>query len=784
MKSFLILSLLLFALASCKHDHSKHDHSQHEQLSSNSLEGVSPENAYMVKMLDSIYQISDPTKSYNLNYKMAVLYKQKSDAAQNVSERSKLLFQCADELLNAGKTQDAIGIFETFLAQAASDNMPMNDISKMIHEKMAIAYLRLGEQQNCVQNHTASSCIIPLQEEGFHTIKTGSEKAIQMYEKILTQYPDDLSSRWLLNIAYMTLGKYPQDVPKQWLIPVPSYGKNNKLPYFKDIATKTGLDVLGMSGGVNMEDFNNDGHLDIFVTAYGLKEQCRLFFSDKNGGYEDVTIVAGLKGLTSGLNTIHADYNNDGFVDIFIMRGGWLNLGGNIPNSLLKNNGNGTFSDVTKSAGVLSFHPTQTATWGDYDGDGWLDLYVGNESIKEMGSLHPNEFYRNNGDGTFTNVASTYGLDLVEFCKGVNFGDVNNDGLPDLYISVMGGNNKLFMNRGGKDFSNWKFQNIAPNVKIEGPKFSFPNIFFDYDNDGNLDLLVFGYSSSRLLNLAEDASLEYLGKESSGEKPKLYHNLGGERFEDVTIKSGFNTAVYAMGCSVGDVDNDGFPDVYAGTGAPDLRTIVPNRFFRNNSGKNFVDETSAGFGHIQKGHGVAMGDLDNDGDVDIYCVQGGAFEGDVAYNLLFENPVKNTKWVKLNLEGTVSNRSAIGARIQVKVTDKNGKQKSIYRWVGAGGTFGSSSLQQVIGLGDAKTIDEVIVKWPSRKSPIQSFRNIAINSTHKIKESQSTTTATPQKIVAFKEMKRTHHHENHHEMGIDTVHQHGENHNGEVESAH
>ena len=131
MKSFLILSLLLFALASCKHDHSKHDHSQHEQLSSNSLEGVSPENAYMVKMLDSIYQISDPTKSYNLNYKMAVLYKQKSDAAQNVSERSKLLFQCADELLNAGKTQDAIGIFETFLAQAASDNMPMNDISKI-----------------------------------------------------------------------------------------------------------------------------------------------------------------------------------------------------------------------------------------------------------------------------------------------------------------------------------------------------------------------------------------------------------------------------------------------------------------------------------------------------------------------------------------------------------------------------------------------------------------------------------------------------------------------------
>ncbi len=751
---------MLVTAFSCKENHSDHPHTNHEGGESTASEGVSPENAYMVKMLDSIYQSSDPSKSYNLNYKMALLYKQKSDAATNISDKSKLLFQCADELLNAGKTQDAISIFESFLGQAAKENQPMNDISKMIHEKMAIAYLRLGEQQNCVENHTASSCIIPLQKEGFHTIKTGSEKAIEFYEKILKEYPDDLSCRWLLNIAYMTLGKYPQDVPKQWLIPVPAFGKSNKLPYYKDIATKVGLDVLGMSGSANVEDFNNDGYLDIFMTAYGLNEQCRLFFSDGKGGYNDVTDAAGLKGLTSGLNTTHADYNNDGFVDIFIMRGGWLNLGGNIPNSLLKNNGNGTFSDVTKSAGVLSFHPTQTATWGDYDGDGWLDLYVGNESIKEVGSIHPNELYHNNGDGTFTNMASKYGLDITEFCKGVNFGDVNNDGLPDLYISIMGGNNMLFMNRGGKDFSNWKFQNIAQIAKVEGPKFSFPNIFFDYDNDGNLDLLVFGYSSSRLLNLAEDAALEYLGKESSGEKPKLYKNLAGERFEDVTLKSGFNTAVYAMGCSVGDVDNDGFPDVYAGTGAPDLRTIVPNRFFRNNSGKGFIDETSAGFGHIQKGHGIAMGDLDNDGDLDIYCVQGGAFEGDVAYNLLFENPIKDTKWIKLNLEGTLSNKSAIGARIQVKVKDNNGNKRSIYRWVGVGGTFGSSSLQQVIGLGDAKEIEEVVIKWPSRKSVAETFKDISLNGSYKIIENQPSVSELKKNMLVFKTQNHIHQHDN------------------------
>ncbi|MBC7885211.1 MAG: CRTAC1 family protein [Saprospiraceae bacterium] len=753
MKFFSVLFLVIAISIGCKHDHSKHHHSTPVN------QNVTEQNAYMVKILDSIYKNSDPTKCYNLNLRMAELHKKSSETHPDPNERSKYLFKYANELLNGGSTQEAIAIYELFVSTVRQQNAPIKDNVKVIFEQLAIAYLRLGEQQNCINNHTSSSCIIPLQKEGFHNIKTGSEKAIKIYEEILTLYPDDLSSKWLLNVAYMTLGKYPKGVPAKWLIPIPEYSDKNSLPYFKDIASKLGLDVLGLSGSVNIEDFNNDGNLDIFMTAYGLNEQCRLFFNDGKGSFDDVTSAAGLTGIVSGLNTVHADYNNDGYKDIFILRGGWLNLGGNIPNSLLKNNGNGTFSDVTKAAGVLSFHPTQTAAWGDYDGDGWIDLYIGNESAKQSGTIHPNELYRNNGDETFTNVAALYGLDIVEFCKSVNFGDVNNDGLPDLYISVMGGNNKLFMNRGGKDYKNWKFQNIAQEAHMEKPFYSFPSIFFDYDNDGNLDLLVFGYSSNLLLNLAEDASLEYLGKPSNGEKPKLYRNLSGEKFEDVTLKSGFNTAIYAMGCSVGDVDNDGYQDIYAGTGAPDLRTIVPNRFFRNVNGIAFNDETSAGFGHIQKGHGIAMGDLDHDGDRDIYCVQGGAFQGDAAYNVLFENPIKNTKWIKLNLEGTLSNRAAIGARIQLKITDSKGNKKNIYRWVGTGGTFGSSCLQQEIGLGDVISVDEIIIKWPSRKSTEQSFTNVSFNTCFKITEGQSVLKEIKQIPVVFKEKAHAHHHQ-------------------------
>ncbi len=168
-----------------------------------------------------------------------------------------------------------------------------------------------------------------------------------------------------------------------------------------------------------------------------------------------------------------------------------------------------------------------------------------------------------------------------------------------------------------------------------------------------------------------------------------------------------------MGCNFGDLDNDGWLDFYAGTGNPDFRTLVPNRMFRNDAGRSFQDvTTSGGFGHLQKGHGVAFGDLDNDGDQDVYLKVGGAFSGDLFHSALFENPGHGNHWITLRLIGDRDNRAAIGARVKAVVEDASGP-RTIYATVGSGGSFGGSTLQQEIGLGAAKRVKRLEVTWPA-----------------------------------------------------------------------
>jgi len=168
--------------------------------------------------------------------------------------------------------------------------------------------------------------------------------------------------KWLINLAYVTLGKHPEKVPNKYLIGFPNWKLEQKdFPRFNEIAMNVGVAVNGLSGGTSLDDFNNDGLIDIFATSYGMQDQVKLYFNNGRGGFIDVIEQAGLTGIVSGLNCIHADYNNDGHKDILILRGAWLGKAGAHPNSLLKNNGDGTFSDVTRSSGLLSYHPTQTA---------------------------------------------------------------------------------------------------------------------------------------------------------------------------------------------------------------------------------------------------------------------------------------------------------------------------------------------------------------------------------------------------------------------------------------
>jgi hypothetical protein len=182
-----------------------------------------------------------------------------------------------------------------------------------------------------------------------------------------------------------------------------------------------------------------------------------------------------------------------------------------------------------------------------------------------------------------------------------------------------------------------------------------------------------------------------------------------------------------MGGNFGDIDNDGFPDMYLGTGNPKYQSIIPNKMYKSIAGKKFVDVTaSARVGHLQKGHGVSFADMDNDGDQDIYIKMGGAYPGDEYQNSFFLNPGQNNnKWISVNLAGTDGNRSAIGSRVKLTFKEK-GKTRSVYRDVNSGGSFGASPLRKEIGLGQTDNIDELEIQWTGGNK-VQRFYNVKPN---------------------------------------------------------
>jgi hypothetical protein len=638
----------------------------------------------------------------------------------------------ADQILRAGKNEAAIMEFQDIINQLGDQLTPQ---SKPVYELLALAYLRLGEQQNCINTHTAESCVLPIQGGGVHTMTSGSESAIKLFERILKDYPDDEQVRWLLNIAYMTLGQWPAGIPAKYLIPEKTFQAKGDIR-FNDIAIPLKLDTRGLSGGVCMEDFDGDSNLDLFVTSYGLRDQCRFYRNNGDGTFSDRTKEANLIGILSGLSANHADYDNDGDRDILVLRGGWL-LGGTHPNSLLRNNGDGTFTDVTIESGLLSFHPTQAADWADFDGDGWLDLFIANET-QDPKRPHPCEFYRNNGNGTFTNIAPQLKLHFTGFFKAATWGDINNDQRPDLYISNLYGDNKLLVNRGGNGPESWTFEDVTKNSGTPGSGHTFPSFFFDYNNDGLDDIFCTDYSIDLNDQGPRPYVKEILGKQPPGTWACLYQNLGNETFSNRNKQAGLNTITYAMGNNFGDLDNDGWNDIYLGTGKPDLTSLIPNRMFRNVNGQRFEDITMNGFGQIQKGHGVAFGDLDNDGDQDIYVVVGGALEGDLSNNILLENPGNANHWITIFCEGKTSNKDAIGAKIKVNMLQKNGSKRSVFATVGTGGSFGSASLRQEIGLGDARQIESIEVTWPRPGVPKSIYTNIPLDGAIKLTEGVST----------------------------------------------
>ena len=408
---------------------------------------------------------------YVFNNKKVSILERRLQSAQG-NERLNLLFSYGLELLNAGKTEESIVVLDELLVVIESNNVQAkSELIYYIKKQLAIAYMRKAEQENCIANHTDESCIIPISPKAQHVLTEGSLRAIDYLNDLLSLNPNDLECQYLLNIAHMTLGQYPEQVPVQFRIPETHFSRSAKIERFTDIAMNLGVDVNELSGGTCVDDFNGDGYLDIIASSWNFEDQIRYFESDGIGGYVDKTIEAGLEGVTGGLNLRHADFDNDGYLDFLILRGAWLSMYGSVPNSLMRNNGDGTFTDVTKASGLYTLNPTQTAVWADVNLDGWVDLFIANEWTEAKQSLC--ELFINNGNGTFENVAEEAGINIPGYFKGVASGDVNNDLYPDFYLSDYDGLNTLYINT-TKEGGRPTFEVATESAGVADPVLSFP----------------------------------------------------------------------------------------------------------------------------------------------------------------------------------------------------------------------------------------------------------------------------------------------------------------------
>jgi hypothetical protein len=701
--------------------------------------GLSEAEQGLVKFDKPVDWQQDPRKICEVRTRsFAAEKKSLEDFLAPANERARAPYMPID-LLGAHFSLGELHSYEGDMEGAVAQYQEARDIAEsrlptavvQLNEAVGIAYLHKSEMENDVYRTPGERCLLPMRPGNAYARTADSEKAVDYFLKYLDQKPDELEVKWLLNLAYMTLGAYPEKVPPQYLIPPSAFASPEDLGRFPDVAPQAGLTSFSMAGGVIVDDFENNGRLDVVTSSFNSCEPLHFFHNNGDGTFTR-TPRTGFEDQLGGLNIVQTDFNNDGCLDILVLRGAW-----EVPQrkSLLRNNCDGSFTDVTVASGLDWPTSTQAAVWVDINNDGFLDLFVGNED-------QPAQLFLNKGDGTFEDISAEARIDRIMFSKGVAAADYDNDGYTDLYVSNLNGNNYLYHNNHNNTFTEGAgiagIPSSANNASqpasghhagVPGSGRGFATWFFDYDNDGWPDLFVTSYFTS-----VDESARTYLGLPHNAGTLKLYKNMKDGTFRDVTAEAGLEKVFMPMGANYGDIDNDGFLDIYLGTGNPSYGSLVPNVLLHNHDGKSFVDITaSSGTGELHKGHGVAFADLDNRGYEDIVVEIGGATPGDSHALRLFENPGHGNDWISLKLVGVKTNRVAIGARI--KVTVENGGQgvRSIYRTVSSGGSFGASPLQQHIGLGRDARITDLEIWWPTSNTR-QHFSNIEKNQFLEIKE--------------------------------------------------
>ena len=535
---------------------------------------------------------------------------------------------------------------------------------------------------------------------------------------------------------------------------------------FLDVARESGLNAKTIFGGehknkyllettgcgVAFYDYDNDGWLDIFLVngsrlegfAAGAEPTSHLFKNNRNGTFTDVTEKAGLVHHGWGQGVCVGDYDNDGFDDLFVTYFG--------KNVLYHNNGNGTFTDVTDKAGVGGNGKRWNSgcAFVDYDRDGRLDLFVANyidldlatAPVPESGPClykgvmvacgppglkgGKNILFRNNGDGTFTDVSEPSGITSAvgTFGLGVLTADFDNDGWPDIYVANDSAPSALYQNK-----KNGKFVDIAVEagcaLSPDGkPQAGMGISAGDYDLDGNLDLVKTNFA---------------------GDTPSLYHNLGEATFEDTTFTAGLgaHTQYLGWGCGFFDMDNDGWLDILICNGHvyPEVEQLKTEAgyaqrklLYRNLRNGRFEDislQAGPGISSPSAARGCAFGDFDNDGDIDVVVntVNGPP-------QLLRCDSASGNNWIKIKAIGTKSNRSGIGARLTC-VTNAPGENKPHRQIdeVRSGGSYISQNdLRVHFGLGKAEKVQLLEVRWPSGQA--DTIKDIAVNQCVYVKEGE------------------------------------------------
>ncbi len=665
----------------------------------------------------SLSQLSYP---YHNQLKADELLKQ----IQGVPERLTLSvrYDIAHEYLKAGNNKKVIELVESYLTDKA-----ISRTNYKYYRLLAMAYLRLGEQENCIIHGGHEACIVPIATTAIHKQSSGSYKAYDLYLKLVDIKPYDTETIWLLNIAAMVTNQH-DELPSQWKRKLEQCDVS--YPRFQNAAHQLGVADITHAGGSSMEDFNNDGLLDLLTTSCHLDESM-IYYEHTGYGFQDVAKKYGVQGLGGGLNFLQGDINNDGYQDILVLRGGWLQQYGQFPVSLLINDTHGGFIDQADQWGLDISHPVQTGVIRDFDLDGDLDLFIGYEStaaIQKAAVLYLNE--------TGTLVKSILSDEaIVGWIKGSVSADIDRNGYPDVYISIKGDKNKLLLNQGPDHKGNLIWEEASDSYGVSEPIESFTSMFLDIDNDGWRDLIVSSYDNNDPRTVSETEYRNISGDTARLNPLYIYKNKNGKSFEEVSKDYGLTDDLYVMGANYGDIDNNGFLDLYFGTGDFDMWSVMSNRLYMNNDGLTYDDVTwCSRLGSIQKGHGVSMGDLDNDGDLDLYHNIGGAVEGDIFQNALWINEGNNSSWITLRLRGVDANHFGHGASVAV-YTDKF--PEGIHRECGTGGSFGNNSIQMEIGLGESTLIDSVVVSWPWYKPSSDRYVALGLNGVYELVEQSS-----------------------------------------------